>query len=122
MFPLGDDNSMRRSTPSITYILFKQWALVPARFSTIRPPTPHDLHRNVHARGLAGLGGNMLYLWIFGDNVEDRFGHLKFLIFYLLSGIAAANTAVCAAAPPAIARQTAIAKTKLFIVSSWAAF
>jgi membrane associated rhomboid family serine protease len=31
----------------------------------------------------------MLYLWIFGDNVEDRFGHLKYLIFYLLCGIAA---------------------------------
>ena len=31
----------------------------------------------------------MLYLWIFGDNVEDRFGHLKFIIFYLLCGIAA---------------------------------
>ncbi|MBA2703071.1 MAG: rhomboid family intramembrane serine protease, partial [Blastocatellia bacterium] len=31
----------------------------------------------------------MLYLWIFGDNVEDSFGHLKFLIFYLLCGIAA---------------------------------
>ncbi len=33
--------------------------------------------------------GNMLFLWIFGDNVEDRFGHVKFLIFYLLAGIAA---------------------------------
>jgi membrane associated rhomboid family serine protease len=31
----------------------------------------------------------MLYLWIFGDNVEDRFGHVKFLIFYLLCGLAA---------------------------------
>jgi len=31
----------------------------------------------------------MLYLWIFGDNVEDRFGHLKYLIFYLLCGLAA---------------------------------
>ena len=31
----------------------------------------------------------MLYLWIFGDNVEDRFGHLKFIIFYLLCGLAA---------------------------------
>jgi membrane associated rhomboid family serine protease len=31
----------------------------------------------------------MLYLWIFGDNVEDRFGHVKFIIFYLLCGIAA---------------------------------
>lgn len=31
----------------------------------------------------------MLYLWIFGDNVEDRFGHVKFTIFYLLCGLAA---------------------------------
>ena len=36
------------------------------------------------------LAGNMLYLWIFGDNVEDRMGHFRYLIFYLLSGIAAA--------------------------------
>jgi membrane associated rhomboid family serine protease len=35
------------------------------------------------------LIGNMLYLWIFGDNVEDRLGHGKFLLFYLLCGIAA---------------------------------
>ncbi len=40
--------------------------------------------------GIAHLFGNMLYLWIFGDNVEDALGHLKFLIFYLLCGVAAA--------------------------------
>ena len=39
--------------------------------------------------GWMHLFGNMLFLWIFGDNVEDRFGHVKFLIFYLLAGIAA---------------------------------
>lgn len=33
--------------------------------------------------------GNMLYLWIFGDNIEDRLGHLRFLLFYLLCGYAA---------------------------------
>lgn len=33
--------------------------------------------------------GNMLYLWIFGDNIEDNFGHAKFLIFYLVCGVAA---------------------------------
>src|SRR6266498_5130274 len=33
--------------------------------------------------------GNMLYLWIFGDQIEDRLGHVKFLIFYLLCGLAA---------------------------------
>ncbi len=42
----------------------------------------------MHA-GWVHLGGNMLYLWIFGDNVEDRFGHVKFTIFYLVCGIAA---------------------------------
>ncbi len=38
---------------------------------------------------LMHIGGNMLYLWIFGDNVEDRMGHVKFLIFYLLTGLVA---------------------------------
>lgn len=42
----------------------------------------------MHA-GLMHLGGNMLFLWIFGDNVEHRFGHLPFLIFYLASGLTA---------------------------------
>ncbi|MFC3199998.1 rhomboid family intramembrane serine protease [Parapedobacter deserti] len=37
--------------------------------------------------GLGHLGGNMLYLWICGDNVEDRLGHLRYLIFYLLCGV-----------------------------------
>jgi membrane associated rhomboid family serine protease len=40
--------------------------------------------------GLFHVGGNMLYLWIFGNNVEDTLGHGRFLLFYLLSGIAAA--------------------------------
>jgi membrane associated rhomboid family serine protease len=39
--------------------------------------------------GLLHLGGNMLFLWIFGNNVEDAMGRVKFLIFYLLGGIAA---------------------------------
>ena len=40
--------------------------------------------------GIAHIGGNMLFLWIFGDNVEDRIGHLRYAVFYLLCGIAAA--------------------------------
>jgi membrane associated rhomboid family serine protease len=40
--------------------------------------------------GLFHIGGNMLYLWIFGNNVEDTLGHGRYLLFYLLSGIAAA--------------------------------
>lgn len=108
MFPLGDDNSMRRITPFVTYILIvinvlvfllelqngdafiQEWAFVPGRFSD-NPGT--NLVTIFTAMFMHGgwlhLGGNMLYLWIFGDNVEDRFGHLKFLIFYLLAGIAA---------------------------------
>jgi membrane associated rhomboid family serine protease len=44
--------------------------------------------------GLLHLAGNMLYLWIFGDNVEDRLGRFRFLLFYLLSGAAAAATQI----------------------------
>jgi membrane associated rhomboid family serine protease len=40
--------------------------------------------------GWLHLGSNMLYLWIFGDNIEDSMGHLRFLVFYLLCGVAAA--------------------------------
>jgi membrane associated rhomboid family serine protease len=40
--------------------------------------------------GFLHLGGNMLYLWIFGDNIEDSMGHARYVIFYLLCGTAAA--------------------------------
>lgn len=40
--------------------------------------------------GLFHIGGNMLYLWIFGNNIEDALGHARFLLFYLLSGVLAA--------------------------------
>lgn len=39
--------------------------------------------------GLAHLGGNMLYLWVFGDNLENRMGHLRYLSFYLITGVIA---------------------------------
>lgn len=39
--------------------------------------------------GIAHLGGNMLFLWIFGDNIEDRLGHVRYIIFYLLCGVIA---------------------------------
>ena len=42
--------------------------------------------------GLLHLAGNMLYLWIFGNNIEDHLGHVRFLLFYLLTGIIAAVT------------------------------
>jgi membrane associated rhomboid family serine protease len=39
--------------------------------------------------GLAHIGGNMLFLWIFGDNIEDRLGHLRYISFYLICGLIA---------------------------------
>ncbi len=47
--------------------------------------------------GWTHLLGNMLYLWIFGDNIEDRLGHLRFVVFYFLGGIAAALAQILAA-------------------------
>jgi membrane associated rhomboid family serine protease len=111
MLPIGDDNSARRSVPVVTYVLIvlnvlfflvelsggdafiTKWAFVPSRFLAnpagdfITLFTSMFMHASwVH------LGGNMLYLWIFGDNVEDRFGPFMFLVFYLLSGLGATAT------------------------------
>ena len=61
------------------------FGLVPAYFSLVNVFTSMFVHG-----GLAHLGGNMLFLWIFGDNVEDRLGHLRFVAFYLMCGFAAA--------------------------------
>jgi membrane associated rhomboid family serine protease len=61
------------------------FGLVPAYFSIVNVFTSMFVHG-----GLAHLAGNLLFLWIFGDNVEDRLGHGRFLAFYLLCGFAAA--------------------------------
>jgi membrane associated rhomboid family serine protease len=61
------------------------YGLVPADFSLPTLFTSMFLHG-----GVAHVGGNLLFLWIFGDNVEDRMGHGRFLAFYLLCGAAAA--------------------------------
>jgi len=108
MLPIGDDDSARRTVPLVTYglialnVLFfiveltggdafiMKWAFVPSRF--LANPVSDFLTlftaMFMHA-GWLHLGGNMLYLWIFGDNVEDRFGHIKFILFYLICGLAA---------------------------------
>jgi membrane associated rhomboid family serine protease len=108
MFPIGDDDTSRRTVPLVTYVLIalnvlffiielgggaafiEKWAFIPGRF--LANPSGDFLtlftSMFMHA-GWVHLGGNMLYLWIFGDNVEDRFGHIKFIIFYLLCGLAA---------------------------------
>jgi membrane associated rhomboid family serine protease len=92
MMPIGDDNSSRRTVPYVTYglIAANKWAFIPVRFLANPFAASLTLFTSMfmHA-GWAHLLGNMLYLWIFGDNVEDRFGHVKFLIFYLICGLAA---------------------------------
>jgi membrane associated rhomboid family serine protease len=65
------------------------YGLVPARFHFSAVLTSMFLHG-----GWMHIIGNMWFLWIFGDNVEDVFGHFKYLVFYLLCGIAAAFTQV----------------------------
>jgi membrane associated rhomboid family serine protease len=59
-----------------------QGAPVPAAFTVL---TSMFLHG-----GLLHLGGNMLYLWIFGDNIEDRLGHGRYIAFYAVCGVVAA--------------------------------
>jgi membrane associated rhomboid family serine protease len=83
------------------------YGVVPANFS---PPT---LVTSMFLHGSwSHVIGNMWYLWIFGDNVEDRVGHGRFIIFYLLCGIVAALTQVTAdpsSALPTIGASGAIA-------------
>ncbi len=111
MLPLRDEFPSRR-LPYVTYALIAlnivvyvweflastgspdmqyQLALVPADF--LRGISVFNIltiftSMFMHA-GLAHIGGNMLYLWIFGDNVEDRLGHGTFLVFYLVGGFVA---------------------------------
>jgi membrane associated rhomboid family serine protease len=108
MMPLGDDDSGRRLTPIVTYVLIalnvlvflleltngeafiQRWAFVASRFLADPVGDFATLFTAMfmHA-GWAHLLGNMLYLWIFGDNVEDRLGHALFFVFYILCGLAA---------------------------------
>ena len=108
MLPLGDDNSTRRTFPIVTYALIalnvvvflvelnggdafiNKWSFVPSRYAAAPGSEFVTIFSSMfmHA-GWVHLLGNMLYLWIFGDNVEDRLGHARYLIFYLLCGIAA---------------------------------
>lgn len=70
------------------YLFYNTWALVPAQISTGEGITGLFTSMFLHG-GWMHLAGNMLFLWIFGDNVEDELGHLRYLGFYLLCGIAA---------------------------------
>jgi membrane associated rhomboid family serine protease len=108
MFPIRDHNPSNR-TPIITYLLIaanilvylvglsdqasqnaliRDWALFPS--DVANGVAVHTLLTStfLHA-GVLHLGGNMLFLWVFGDNMEDSLGHFRFLLFYLACGIGA---------------------------------
>ena len=121
MVPLRDDNPAHR-TPIVVYGImglnlavfvaqlslspqglsqfFDHWGLVPAQLSaSLRGRLEAPLYEWVtllsslflHG-GFFHIGGNLLYLWIFGNNIEDQLGHVKFLIFYLGCGALAGLT------------------------------
>ncbi len=111
MIPLRDHNPTRQ-TPVVTYGLiaanvlvflsyaslfqdqralaqfFDVWALTPAEIVAGRESYTLVTAMFLHG-GLMHLGGNMLFLYIFGDNMEEHFGHVGFLLFYLATGLAA---------------------------------
>jgi membrane associated rhomboid family serine protease len=71
--------------PQLLEAFMQQYALIPAWFSWPTLFTSMFLHA-----GIWHVVPNMLYLWIFGDNVEDRLGHARYLAFYIAAGVAAA--------------------------------
>jgi membrane associated rhomboid family serine protease len=112
MIPVKDEIATRE-TPVVNYVLIAinvivylfmalagpetqaaivaKYAMIPAHFAdgvTLADLMTIFTSMFMHA-GLAHLGGNMLYLWIFGDNVEDRIGHFRYLVFYLVGGVVA---------------------------------
>jgi membrane associated rhomboid family serine protease len=113
MFPIGDENVPTRGFPFVNYALIlvnvlaflyeislgqntlqdfvTRWGVVPANIQAgtgyITLLTSMFLHGSwLH------LLGNMVFLWVFGDNVEAVFGHIGYLIFYMLGGLAASFT------------------------------
>src|SRR4030095_5326078 len=136
LFPIGDDNSTRTTTPIVNYVLivvnilvfvFLQGLGSDEKFTYAYSTVPGEIitGRDIVTRpvvvenftgqrlevpglqptlipvyltlitsmfmhgGLAHIFGNMLFLWIFGDNIEDRLGHIRYLIFYLVCGVLA---------------------------------
>src|SRR2546425_1741957 len=122
MFPVGDDRVSGGPAPLVTLGLvvlnvlvflfevsqppgalqsfIQAWGVVPREYTLARdlaPTIPLPFWSTLITSmflhgGWMHLGGNMLYLWIFGDNLEKVMGHLRFLIFYLVCGVAAGLT------------------------------
>ena len=119
MFPIRDHNPSLR-TPYVTYALiavnvlvflsywgnlqnqafisrfFNEWAMIPRLVSEGGHFYTMLSSMFLHG-GFMHLAGNMLFLWVFGDNLEDLLGHVRYLLFYLAVGLAAAFTQVYSA-------------------------
>ena len=122
MIPIGDDPGPRRLTPIVTFTLiainvvvfiyelslggaieglFRSAGVIPLEFARnqdLPPAAPGGTYYTtlltsmfLHG-GLLHIGSNMLFLWVYGDNVEERLGHGRFLLFYLLCGLLASTT------------------------------
>ncbi len=116
MIPIGAEDVGRRRLPIVNYALIgtciaifvlqglglgdseafvRTWGLVPARLLHDGPAAAHTLITHMFLHGnLLHIGGNMLFLWVFGDNIEDEFGHIPYLLFYLGTGILAGLASV----------------------------
>jgi membrane associated rhomboid family serine protease len=110
MLPISDESSTRRF-PLVTLLLIvanlavffgwqmqaglehtvPEFGLVPTQLHPITPPGVLHVFTSMFMHGgIAHLLGNLWFLWIFGDNVEDEIGRVPFLIFYLVNGVVAA--------------------------------
>ena len=121
MIPIGD-STRRRTTPYVNVALivasvlvflyelslstidvgrfFQDWGVIPVQLvdwlespSVVEEPSTVVTSMFIHG-GWLHLIGNMLFLWVFGDNVEDAMGHVRYLVFYLLAGLAATTLQV----------------------------
>src|SRR5437588_9093553 len=99
LLPIGDDNTQRVSYPVVTTVLIilnvivfllelsggtafiDHYSLIPAEFLAGRQPMTNVITSMFLHGGIAHIFGNMLYLYIFGDNVEDNLGKVKYTIF-----------------------------------------
>jgi membrane associated rhomboid family serine protease len=117
MLPISDQNPTR-TTPFVNYALIAAnllafaieyiwivaqgegfvvsgYGLVPARIAADPAGEAFTILSSMFMHGgFAHLGGNMLFLWIFGDNVEDALGHMRYLFFYFACGVSAAAAQV----------------------------
>lgn len=110
MFPLYDSSNDRQTFPFVNYALILlncyvfyleitatdferfiyQYAFIPAEFNIVNPVSYFYIFTSIFMHGgIFHILSNMWFLHIFGDNIEDSMGHIKYLFFYLLAGVAA---------------------------------